>query len=196
MKRFISAFCFTFFLAFPLLADEAHAIEGATPETLLGGAENLKIVTSAKEVVVFRVADDTGKPEDHRTVAMDGLKCDASNTITGPVLQKVVASFSDVTNFGVEYLCDFDPAIIMRFKTDAGTVDIVVCFGCGEMQVFRDGRIVHRPFQFAASQNSFHKAAHTAFVALARKAFPDDPIIQSLHLPKSDTGDVPEKQSP
>ncbi len=62
MKRFISAFCFTFFLAFPFpLADEAHAIEGAT-ETLLGGAENLKIVTSAAaEVVVFRVADDTGK---------------------------------------------------------------------------------------------------------------------------------------
>ena len=179
MSRILFALVLAICPGLHLLAGE-NDIEGATPEKLLGGAENLKILTTAKEVTVFRVASG-GKEYQETTELIDDFHCEPTpGKVSGEPLQKLVAAFSDMKNFGGEFMCDFDPGILIRFKTDAGILDMVVCFGCGEMIMFRDGKIVRRELKWAETRNSFRRDARVALHALAKKAFPDDPVIQAL----------------
>jgi hypothetical protein len=161
-------------------AEPNPLIEGATPEKLLGGAENSKILNGAKEVVVYRIAPDEG-PKRTEVVKVDGYLCVAKpQPVSDPDLQHLRAAFSDTANFGQELTCDFDPAIIIRFRSDLGTLDLIACFGCHEMMLYRDGKIVRRDLKSAQSLNTFRKDVRVVLTAIAKTGFPQASELQSL----------------
>lgn len=156
-------------------------IPGATPEVFLGGAQNLKVVSAATSIKVFRTVGSGEKPDAGKTISISGRQCHASPaSVAATEVQQVIAALSDMGNFGEALMCDFDPGVILRFESEGRHLDIVICFSCSEMILYSDGARVHRPFKWAATKNTFFKDARKAFVAIAKKAFPSDPEIQKL----------------
>lgn len=142
-------------------------LEGVTLEEMLGGEKIKRIITTSSAIEVFRLS------ESHQQT--QPVKFATSNT------PAVIAALTEVKNYGGRYLCDFDPGVKFRFATADGTLDIIICFTCGEMRLYLDGSVVKRNIQWVGSQNSFSPVARRAFVSLAKKAFPKDKQIQSLH---------------
>ncbi len=158
-----------------------NSIPDATPETFVGGPENLRLITGAKSITVFRIIDPERKPKRKKLVTIDEQKCDANpSVVSGQEATRVIEALTDMTNFGGPFVCDFDPGVILRFAEPKHTVDLIVCFGCGEMILYSDGALVRRPYRWASTLNSFHKDARRAFAAIAVKAFPKDAEIQKL----------------
>jgi hypothetical protein len=168
------------------LITEASAftpLRDATPEKLLGGAENLQLVTTAKTLKVFRIVDPQQRTTRKKTVTLCGYECHATpGIIDGPEAWQIIAALSDATNFGGELMCIFDPGVVLRFASGTRTLDIVICFSCSETVLYRDGTVVNRPYfgEFSHSKNTFRKDAKRAFTAAAKKAFPKDKAIQGL----------------
>jgi hypothetical protein len=77
-------------------------------------------------------------------------------------------------SYGGMTACMFDPAVALRFHKGAESVQIVICFKCGEL-IFQDaaGRDLSRRL-------TFHEI-RAPLLAAARKAFPKDKALQSLH---------------
>ena len=185
MKRTALAVCFTLCFTFCYCTGQVEPIKGLTPETLLGGAENLKIVTGAKEVTVSL---DT-KPGGGNTSPPTSIPVSEADA------RKAVAALSDAANFGVNgstFQIRTNPAVVLHFKADAGTVNIVIDFKSSEMAVFRDGKFVPRTFNknYSIGKNSFLNGATAAFIGIAKKAFPDDPCIKALPPPVMSTADM------
>ena len=156
-------------------------IPDSTPETFMGGAKNLELVNTAKAIKVFRIVDPDQKLKPKKTINIDNCQCHASPVnVTGPEVQQVIAAMSDMINFGEPLMCIFDPGIILRFESDAHNLDVIICFHCHEMVLYSDGVVVRRPFKWAATKNTFRPDAESAFMAIAKKAFPGDPEIQKL----------------
>ncbi len=129
------------------------------------------VLTHAREAMVYRVL--RGAMDERGFVAIDGERCDpAPKTVSGAALARVVTAFADAGNFGGATLCDFNPGMILRFKTAVATLDMVVCFSCHEMALFRDGTYVHRPLKYAGGSFTFYKSARSAFSAIYKAAFP------------------------
>lgn len=194
MKRIIPALCFTLFFTCRLTAGDTVApIDGFTPEKLLGGADNLKVVTTSKDVTVYLLAKE-GSAKDEKSVTIDGWQCSASATVPGADAGKVTSTLADAANFGVDgstFKVLANPAIIIRFKTDAGSVDLVIDFKSSEMVVYRDGKLAPRTFNKKDDgKNSFRKSATVALEALAKNAFPEDAGIKALPPPVMSTADL------
>ncbi len=182
MKLSLLGLLVTLLLVSHGLPDEVERIAEATPETFFGSPENLKLVTTAKSIAVFRVFNSLEKPKGKKSVEIDNHYCKPKPTVvTGAEVKSAVTVLSDTNNFGVEFVCDFDPAIILRFADQKHTLDVLICFHCGEMVIYHDGAVVRRPYKWARSKNTILSAvARHAFAALAKKAFPKDPEIQEL----------------
>jgi hypothetical protein len=156
-------------------------IPDATPETFVGGLENLRLINTATAIEVFRVVDADQKRKPKKIIRIDNRECyDPPARVIGPEVQRVIAALTEMTNFGGPLMCYFDPGIILRFASNAHNLDVIICFRCHEMVLYSGDVIVRRPFQGAATKNTFAKDAHRAFAAIARKAFPNDLEIQSL----------------
>ena len=179
MNPLILSLIFAVGPALSLLANPIPSIEGATPEMVLGGAENLAIVAHAREVTVFRIAQ--GNEKKGKLIMIDGYQCKAApKAVSGPEVGKVGAALSDVANFASGKMCDFDPGVILRFRSESAILDFVVCFRCHEMISYRDGAVVRRDVQWVGRKIGFRRDVDAAFRALAKKAFPDDPAIKAL----------------
>jgi hypothetical protein len=76
-------------------------------------------------------------------------------------------------SYGGMTACMFDPAVALRFYKGAESVQIVICFKCGEL-IFQDaaGRDLSRRL-------TFHEG-RAQLLAAARKAFPKDKTLQAL----------------
>jgi hypothetical protein len=167
-----------------LMAGYAFSFEpipDATPETFLGGPENLALVNAAKTVRVFRVRPPNPNRKADPVVAIDKMTRDATPVeVAGPEVPQVIATMSNMAGFGQMLTCDFDPGIILRFEANGHILDVLICFHCHEMILYRDGELVHRPFKWAETRNTFTGDARRAFLAIAKKAFPNDAEIQKL----------------
>jgi len=173
-RRFFSLLSAALFLAVRGLASD-NSIPEATPETFVGGALNLQLVKAATSITVFRIIDPDQKHQPKKIVTIDGRQCDASpGAVSGPEVTQFIAALTDMTNFGGAFMCDFDPGVIFRFASGEHTLDLIVCFHCGEMVLYSDGAVVRRPYKWASTKNSFRKDARRAFAAIAKKAFPND----------------------
>jgi len=156
-------------------------IPNATPETFMGGPENLALVNAAKSVRVFRILDPERKAKPGSVITIDKLACNAKSAeVAGPEVPQVVAAMSNMASFGRITMCDFDPAIILRFEANGHTLDVMICFHCHEMILYRDETLVRRPFTWAETKNTFTGDARRVFLAMAKKAFPNDTEIQKL----------------
>jgi hypothetical protein len=165
MKLGIAIIYFICIVACTALA-EFKPIEGVTLEEMLGGDNIKRIITTSPEIEILRLGNSRRQTS--------STKFATSRT------PDVIAALTDINNYGERYLCEFDPGVTFRFATDEGTLDIVICFTCGEMRLYLNGSIIKRDIPWVGNQNSFSPAARRTFVALAQTAFPDDPQIQSL----------------
>ncbi len=72
--------------------------------------------------------------------------------------------------------CMFEPGVAFRIRTPGGTLEVILCFQCNELNFVvedaRGGRIRDKIEDF--------DNARPALLKLAKTAFPDDPVIQSL----------------
>lgn len=73
--------------------------------------------------------------------------------------------------FDRETGCRPDYGLRFEFVGNAGTLDVLFCFGCSQLVVYRNGQ--------HAGEALFHPSA-AQFVTIAREAFPEDELIQSL----------------
>ena len=191
MDRILFPVALALIMASSLQADQIPVIKDATPEKFFGGTDSLRIVQTAKEITVFSIVepdfyDEKDKPHYKNVAALisvDDEKCTPSpKTISGPDVARVASALTNVRNFGEELMCDFDPGIILRFRNSIGILDVIVCFHCGEMVLYRDTKIVHRNLKWAEAKNTFFRPAGHAFAAVAKDAFPDDAEISALRL--------------
>jgi hypothetical protein len=148
--------------------------------TFLGGADSLRIVQAATTVQVYRIYDPEDGPVPKNTVKRDGFACSHRPvTPNGPDVAALVRGLPDMRNYGPELNCGFDPGILVRMIDAKGsTFDIVACFFCGEIQLFRDGKIVVRPVREARSQSTCGGLTMHALRVISQKAFPNDPAFQ------------------
>jgi hypothetical protein len=78
----------------------------------------------------------------------------------------------EFTFTGTPTPCLFDPVVEYRFSGGTRTLVAKVCFACSEVQLVNsEGRVVI---------NSPFREAREALLEPALRAFPKDPILQSL----------------
>lgn len=141
--------------------------EGVSINQMLGDAKVKQVIIESPEVQVFRLGE--------------AKKVPAPVTFKGPKIVDLKAVLTDVRNYGGQHMCDFMPAIKFRFATGDDTLDVVICFACGDMFFNFNGSAVRREnIPWVGRLNSFSPAARKVFVSLAKKAFPDDLQIQGL----------------
>lgn len=133
-------------------------VKDATIEEMLGGEKSLRILNSSPEIEVFRIGESK----------------EASVKFPTKEFAELRADLADVKNYGTATMCDFDPAVRLHFATDAGTLDLIICFNCGEMLVKLDGVPVKRDIPFAHGTMTFSDALRVKLLEIARKAFPKD----------------------
>jgi hypothetical protein len=67
--------------------------------------------------------------------------------------------------------CKFDPGVAIRFAGGTSTTDVVFCFHCDEIQIYRDGKRVG---------GEDIDNARSRLAAIMQHIFPDDQEIQKL----------------
>ena len=180
MFRFVPSMLGSLLLA-PACALALVAFPDATPQLFLGGQENFDLVMESKIIKVFRALGAENKTKPGKVITIDGQKCDVTPVIVnGPKVEKVALALSDMGNFGEMFMCIFNPGVILRFEAGKKILDIMICFHCQEMILFKDGVLVRRPLKWASTKNTFSKDARRAFTAIAKAAFPKDSEIQKL----------------
>ncbi len=161
------------------LADAAS--EAKVPlKALLGGDENLAILTTAAEISAFRVVADSPADKKKSREAIDGFPCDPHPVVLAGGMRDALMTFCDVGNFGKEGAEKFGPSVIFRLSAPTGSLDAAVSFRSNELSFYRDGKVVQREISLGATKNSFNAEARKTFVALAKKAFPKDKEIAAL----------------
>ncbi len=150
-----------------LLVSGCGRPEDAALRQLYGGEEGLRIVNSAATVEAYLIDPAGG----------DGVQ-EAMSAYTmreGPVLVPgdVVGALRGVLldwrsyEWEVAKACEprFGPRI--RFADPAGTVDVLLCFTCDQLLIFRDGaRVGQRDFDPIRSQ----------LAEAVQRLFPEEPV--------------------
>ena len=133
---------------------------------LLGGET---IERGARRVVAYRIDGMRGAGE----TAMHGYP-----VLGGPVELDADAQrrLRDVLLSDATYLwdrakaCEFLPGVLVRYEDDA-TIDVLFCFSCDELEVYRDGKRCGRE-DFDPRRRDL--------VALVQRIFPDDEALRAL----------------
>ena len=90
-------------------------------------------------------------------------------------LAHILLDTNSYSNIGV--MCEIEPGIIFRIWKGRASLDVVVCFHCGQMYTeTHDGKGIAK----ASRENEMTNSSHDGFARLAKQAFPTDPEIQKL----------------
>jgi len=82
-----------------------------------------------------------------------------------------VLTDDDTYLWDIAKACEFMPGVALRYDGDETQIDILLCFSCDELEVYRDGQKVgHEDFD----------PRRPDLVRLAKHLFPDDQAIQGL----------------
>ncbi|HWB60041.1 MAG TPA: hypothetical protein VG733_11155 [Chthoniobacteraceae bacterium] len=186
MKRIIPAICFTLFVTLPLVSAQSPT---PSPDKLFGGADNAKVAAAATETTIYHIAKDS--PAGAKIEEIDGMKTDNSSPVATEDAKKVLAALSAArtgnTAGNIAPSEQQAPAVIIRFKSASGIVDLYFNVGYSEMKVFRDGKLAVGHYDMAKlNQDGFS----VAFIPLLKKAFPDDPDIKAIPAPLMSTADL------
>ncbi len=141
--------------------------------TLFGGKDAWAAISSPTKVEAFRLKDKVFVPNDARK-PFGGYPVTA-----GPVdisleeAEKVVSILSNETIYEWDSTkaCEFQPGVAVRFTGAEETVEIVFCFSCEVLAVYRNDERV--------GSEDFDKARES-LAAIVKRWFPDDEAIQSL----------------
>lgn len=140
---------------------------------LFGGAEGLQVVLAPAKVEAYRVALRKGVDDDAaETIA-------GATIVSGPVAvdentaRELAEILKSPNTYGWDFAkgCKFDPGVVIRFASQSSAVDVVFCFHCEELQIYRDGKRVG---------GEDFDAASNRLAAIMKRVFPDDEEIQKL----------------
>lgn len=171
-----------------LLCVSVSATRGQSSAThALGGAEACRVVEQAAPATVRRVhvtlAPLQVKPDGGRTFAVTE-KAGAVSVVPARAAAALKAILlSDSTYDAAAKLCDFTPTLRYSFEADGVTLDVDLCFGCGDMQTRFNGKF---------SAISPFDPAYGRLVDISKELFPDDQEIQKLD-PKKFKASKPRK---
>lgn len=140
---------------------------------LYGGPTSIDVLTHPQSVEAFRL-DPVNPPRTPDTPRLGDFAVTA-----GPVAvdAAAVAELSSVLLDAGTYDwfrakgCEFTPGVGLRFVKDASRVEIVLCFSCDELMIFRHGRRI--------GMEDFD-AARPRLLAVAKRLFPEDAGLAAL----------------
>ena len=160
-----------------LLMGGSVACETKSVETIIDRREVRTLVAElhkAKTCEVYRV-DDSYPGENRQNIGKKvhgffilsealPMKDDSRK-----ILSQILLNPNTYFEHAVPVDCAFRPGIAFRFSDGTIEVDLLVCFSCNELKYYLDGRSTGR---------SYFKSPE--ILALTKKLFPNDKIIQSL----------------
>jgi hypothetical protein len=141
---------------------------------LFGGSDGLQAVLRPEKVEAYRVASPHKSPKGDEPETIGG-----ANVVSGPVVVDAKAARdlaeilrnSDTYGWDFAKGCKFDPGVVIRFAGKTTTIDVVFCFHCEELQIWRDGaRVGGEDFDAASGK----------LAAIMKRIFPEDEEIQTL----------------
>jgi hypothetical protein len=150
---------------------DADALDDRVVE-LYGGPDGLAAVLNPTTIEAFRVNSVwLGLGEDQQ---IGGYRI-----VSGPVQvgKPIAAELADILKDSRIYewdwagTCSFEPGVAVRFVGRESTVDVLFCFGCEELTIWRNGK--------HAGREDFYRA-RTRLAGIFRRVFPDDQTIQQL----------------
>lgn len=147
---------------------------------LFGGEDGWQILEYPTRVEAYRVEAPKIEKSDLR-----GPPTQAVNLESAKKLSDAVELNPDLTQNLSELLrnpqsydwkskskpCEPTPEIAVRFTRNASNLDVMFCFECGILIVYRDGRWV--------GTKDFEDS-HADFVVIMKQAFPNDKLVQGF----------------
>jgi hypothetical protein len=145
-------------------------------ETLLGGPASTALIlgtTKPDTRVAFRIdgtSERDGKP---------GERIHLWRVLGGPIpvgdaaAQRIATVLSDDGTYDWERAkaCEFSPGVVVRYTSGTDTTDVLFCFACEELAIYRnDARVGQEDFDNARDE----------LASVMKSLFPDDPAIQGL----------------
>lgn len=141
--------------------------------TLFGGKDAWSAVSSPTKVEAFRLKDKVFAPNDARK-PFGGYPVTAGPIdVASKDAEELASVLRDETIYEWDSAkaCEFQPGVAVRFTGAKETVEIVFCFSCEVLAVYRnDERVGSEDFD----------QARESLAAIVKRWFPDDKAIQSL----------------
>tara|TARA_B100001939_G_scaffold197636_1_gene170074 strand:+ start:97 stop:627 length:531 start_codon:yes stop_codon:yes gene_type:complete len=160
-----------------LLMGGSVACETKSVESIIGRGEVRTLVAElqkAKTCEVYRV--DDSYPEGNRIIKGNEIQGFSVLSEAQPIkddsrkaLSQILLNPDTYFQHSVPVDCGFRPGIAFRFSDGIIEVDVLVCFSCRELRYYSAGKLVGE---------SHFKSPE--ILALTKKLFPDDKIIQAL----------------
>ena len=149
-----------------------------TPQQLLvklfGGEQAFEIFQQPKTVQAYRL-------NGHNRVSPPTKGIDGYEVLSGGVavseehageLKKILTD-PDIYYWDRAKACVFSPGVAIIYTSEKGSLDVLLCFGCDQIDIYQNGKRV--------GGEDFDKARE-AIVAVVKKMFPDDAEIQAIPL--------------
>ena len=135
-----------------------------------GGTEGLELVLHPMKVELFRVGRPYERDEQSDTPRIAGFPILSDpvhlDTQTAKELSQILVRGR---YGGIPMECKFDPGVALRFVGKSSTIEVLVCFHCGEMLAVRNGKQLEYEY-FSTSE----------LLPMVKKLFPMDANIQGL----------------
>jgi hypothetical protein len=164
------------FLALLTIAIVACSMRAVTPRVvhLYGGDANWALIESPSKVTAFRLVRPGVRTYIRAPDEMDGFEIASTPAPVDATSAREVASIladDAIYDWDRAKGCDFDPGVALRFAGSASAVDVLFCFKCNELAVYRDGQRV--------GGEDFDRA-RPRLLAVMRRVFPGDDEIGKL----------------
>ena len=180
-----------------LMAGYAFSFEpipDATPETFLGGRENLALVNAAKTVRVFRILSPERARRLGPGITIDKVICQARTVeVAGPEVPQVVAAMSNMASFGQMLTCDFDPGMILRFEANGHTLSRSAMISAGRRadNIRRSPPVRDDPIPRSLHASGYSRSRHDRWRPSSAVALPGPTISRG-----TSTGNTPRRHEP
>ncbi len=147
-------------------------VGGKAAATLIGNLSEAKVCI-AYRIDGFQSGQEplppTGKPQDIHGYPVTSTAVPIDNESRAKLSEVLAAP--DTYLWDVDKACEFLPGVALRLTGGDVNVDILICFSCDELEIYRNENLAgHEDFDPRRSD----------LLRLVKKLFPDDKAIQSL----------------
>ncbi len=139
----------------------------------LGGGEVIAALRDSRDVIAYHIRSDNSGPTSRRAEPLDYQIIDGPRTVSPIQASELKSALLDPDSYlwGSTKECIFDPGLRVSFGHASDVIDVLFCFSCDELSVYRNRRLVGAK-DFDPSR--------AKFVAFAKRVFSTDQIIQAL----------------
>jgi len=138
-----------------------------------GGSDVIAALRDANEVVAYHISDEKSGPTSRRAAPLDYKIIDGPRTVDPCQISELKSALLDPESYllGSTKACTFDPGVRVSLHHASDEIDILFCFSCDQLNVYRNCTLVG---------GKDFDPGRAKFVAFAKRTFPNDPIIQAI----------------